>query len=313
MVEIESDTWSALVDPQAGQLLALRQCGIDVLRPAPQLRQRTGTQTGHAAAAIDVAAFVMAPFAGRIANGAFVWRGANIRLARGPHEPHAIHGHAWQRPWNTVSASPNSITLAQSWSGAGDQSHWPWAYHLEQQLSLQPAGLSVRLALTNCGSSDMPAGLGWHPYFPRNDAQLTLPATHLWRVDSEVLPVHREPLSNATLLRSGEPVTGTRYDNPLQLDDGWTELYWPDLAQRLRLRWSHAGAARFAVVFNHPDENCFCVEPVTHIPNMVNLTEPVDCSGLVALSPGALLTLDCVIARADHERFEPHSTQQAHP
>ena len=44
---------------------------------------------------------------------------------------------------------------------------WPWAYHATQRFTLTPSGLTVELSLSNQSAAPMPAGLGWHPYFPR--------------------------------------------------------------------------------------------------------------------------------------------------
>ena len=78
---------------------------------------------------------------------------------------------------------------------------------------------------------------------------------------------------------------------PLGLDlcfDGWTgsaEIHWPDQKRGLRLIASPEFG--YLVIFTPPGEDFFCVEPVSHCVNAVNL-EGSDWgpTGLVDLLPG---------------------------
>lgn len=54
--------------------------------------------------------------------------------------------------------------LEHSYSAA----EWPWLYRVRQHFSLEETGLEVSLSLDNLSDAAMPAGLGWHPYCPRN-------------------------------------------------------------------------------------------------------------------------------------------------
>jgi len=42
---------------------------------------------------------------------------------------------------------------------------WPWPLRAELQLRLTPQSLQLGLSVRNTGTSSMPAGIGFHPYF----------------------------------------------------------------------------------------------------------------------------------------------------
>ena len=66
---------------------------------------------------------------------------------------------------------------------------WPWPYRATQHFTLTPASLTVALTLTNEGDGPMPAGLGWHPYFPRTPrTTITAAVRAVWLTDDEMMP-----------------------------------------------------------------------------------------------------------------------------
>ena len=64
-------------------------------------------------------------------------------------------------PWRIGAATE---VVLEHRHAAGE---WPWAYRATQRFSLTPAALNVEMVVTNESGTTMPAGLGWHPYFPR--------------------------------------------------------------------------------------------------------------------------------------------------
>ena len=82
----------------------------------------------------------------------------------------------------------------------------------------------------------MPAGLGWHPYFPRTpETRLTARVGGLWLTDADVLPVEcvvpppdRDPTR-------GLVVDRIALDNAFVGWDGQAVVAWPERRARLRL------------------------------------------------------------------------------
>lgn len=150
--------------------------GRDILRPVPE----------RATDVLDLASFPLVPFCNRIPNGRFDFEGREVTLPPnlGDH-PHALHGQGWQRPWTVERLEGGEAVLAYD-HPPGD---WPWAYRAEQHFVLNPSGLWMGLSVTNRGDQAMPAGLGFHPYFPRRPGErLQAAVDGVWMIDETVLP-----------------------------------------------------------------------------------------------------------------------------
>lgn len=131
-------------------------------------------------------AFPMLPFANRLPAEGFWFQGRQVKPPPGP-QGHAMHGFMHRRPWQVVAVSQESAEL--QCEHAGETDAWPWAFLASQRVSLGPAGLSVRLTLTNLSGQPMPMGMGWHPYHPtRPDATaeaLAFRARHRRALDAQ--------------------------------------------------------------------------------------------------------------------------------
>jgi aldose 1-epimerase len=263
--------------PDLGAAVAtLRYQGRDVLRPTPALARDP----------FETAAFALVPFANRIAGGIFRLSGREVRIERNaPGQAHPLHGHGWRRPWRIDSAERERVAL--SFEHAADS--WPWRYAATQVLTLQADRLEVALSLENRDSTAMPAGLGWHPYFHKGPgARLEAQLEGVWLTDEECLPAR---LAAAT--RFGEWGRGDALARSELIDHchtGWSgaaKILLPEA--RLRLALTASPSLRWLHIYSPPDKDCFCVEPVSHMPNAVNRPEPPGVTGLELLEPGERL------------------------
>ncbi len=253
--------------------------GIEILRTVksdPSLRD-----------ARDLSAFVMLPFIGRITKGVFSFKDEEVHLAANmPPEPHAIHGRGWQSVWQRQDTGTDRVAFQHHHAG---ESGWPWAYRARQAFRAQGESLTWSASLTNEGARDMPAGLGWHPYFPRQDAQLQADISHIWRAQSDHhvagLPVTPSAQRD---IRQPRPVRDLKLDHCFSLTgERKIRLRWPK--RHLSVTLQASDIFRFLTVYTPPDEDYFCVEPVSHTPDAVNNTLPYAQTGLKVLRPGETL------------------------
>jgi aldose 1-epimerase len=237
-----------------------------------------------AGGSLGMACFPLLPFSNRIRDGRFVFQGKTVQLPLnfGDH-PHAIHGHGWENPWQIQDQTDTSLSLG--YNHPADE--WPWTYSGQQIFTLDESSLTIEISLTNAGDSDMPAGLGLHPYFPRS-AGVTIQANveAMWQVDHEIMPVTRvKPQSPA------DPNVGLDV-NEVALDNGYTgwqqstQITWPDRDQSLHM--TATGPLDHLVIFTPAGEDFFCVEPVSHSTDAVNTAD--DDSGLIVLPPGGTVS-----------------------
>ncbi|TRW16975.1 aldose 1-epimerase [Glacieibacterium frigidum] len=266
------DTELVLAPEVGGSIAAFRWRGIDVMRAS-------GDEAVAARDPLGLACFPLVPYSNRIAHGRFVWNGREVRLPRnfGTH-PHAIHGLAWQAPW---AGTANDTTASLAY--AHDGSVWPWAFDARQDFTVTDDGFDVALSVTNRDATDMPAGLGLHPYFPNPPAtRLTAKLDGWWRTDAFVMPLgHVAEVGDDWSHRlHGRTTTDHVFTGPA----GPVALDWPTH----RLTFTASANAQWLVVYAPTGDSITAVEPVTHPTDALNLSgQP----GVARLAPGETLTL----------------------
>ena len=229
---------------------------------------------------LQSACFPLLPYANRIALGRFPFHGETYQLPRnfGDH-PHSLHGLGWQRAWSAAASGPSSAVLGHAHDGGPG---WPWAYRAEQRLELTEGGLIAELALTNADTRAMPAGLGFHPYFPADGTtRLKASSTRLWLADAGMIPVRPVAPDHFADWATGAPVQ--RADLVDNCYEGWDGSARIDHAGR-RLRIAAEVTPDFHL-YIPPGAGFFCFEPVTHLPDALNR------GGMVVLAPGETLRL----------------------
>lgn len=245
--------------------------GRDVLRPSP-----AGVDDP-----LETACFPLAPFANRIAHGRFEFLGRRIQLEPAPGEEHALHGQAWRRPWRPIERSSDVAVLA--YEHRAGEGGWPWAYRVHQTIRLEGDRLSLGLELTNLDAQPMPAGLGFHPYFPIGaQARLQASVSGVWLTGPSLLPASLGPADALGDWRAGVDLPPTApVDNCLA---GWDGRARIDLASD-RLEIEGSQDLGWLQVYAPFGERFFCVEPVSHRPDAVNASDPF-AEGLRIVHPG---------------------------
>lgn len=226
-------------------------------------------------------AFPMIPWAGRVRNGRFTYRGEEIDLPR-TLPPHAIHGTAYLRSWTAEGAGASTVEF-------GDD--WPWRGRARQTVSLEADRLELTIAVDNHDERPMPVTAGWHPWFRRTvggvDVIVELTAARMWRRDHTGIP-------DGALVR---PTDGP-WDDCFTDLDGPVTLRWPGV-----LQLTVESNCRHVVVYDE-DQRGVCVEPQSAPPDAHN-------SGfdLVEIGPGSSWTIATTWRWGHEQRTEgPTST-----
>jgi aldose 1-epimerase len=238
------------------------------------------TEPAELASARAAASYPLVPYSNRLGYRRFRWHGENHATAPNfDDNPHSVHGVGWLRPWQVVS----SVQGAQAgeaellYRHTADE-HWPFAFESRQRFELTGSALTLRLAITNTDARPQPAGLGWHPYFPkRSRSRLHAEVSARWEPDASGLPVRQLPQAGI----DGD-VAHLAYDHCF---DGWKG------AARLRdekLSLKLSSSFSRLVVYTPETKPYWCVEPVSHVSNAIHMAEPAS-HGLVDLMPGATL------------------------
>lgn len=227
---------------------------------------------------LDTACFPLVPFSNRIAFGRFEGPDGPVQLAPnfpGGGHPHALHGFGWLAEWAVVSATTDAITIRHDY----ESDAWPWPYRAEQTFVLSHAGLRHDLSARNLGSSAMPTGLGFHPYFLHNEATVYR-GLHSgeWRTFDDGLPIALDRHDQPRDWWNGSPVGARVVDTVYEGRTGPLSIDWPD--RNLKLIIQPSDPLSRTVVYVPAGQNFFAsnrsvIQPMRSIAQAVR----PDCAG----------------------------------
>ena len=283
VITLTSETATCEVAPRAGGAVAgfwWKRDGrrIDWLRPASAsaVARRDAEQ---------MACFPMIPYGNRIRDGRFTFCGREVvETSAVAHTRHAIHGHGWRQDWQVMERGEDHLVL--EYEHAPDA--WPWPYRARQSFALTPETLTLTLEIENLADELMPAGLGFHPYFPRTpQATVTAAAAGVWLTDAEILPTERTAVPPGWDLAEGRRIAELALDNVFTGWNGPATVAWPERQARLAIEATQP-LLSFLTVYTPPKTDYFCVEPGSHCTDAINLArEGIAETGLRVLAPGA--------------------------
>ncbi len=189
--------------------------------------------------------FVMAPWAGRIRNGAFRFNGNQYQLDLGL-PPHAIHGTVYTQPWTVGDIGPTFVSMS---CPLGDQ--WPFGGVVHQRIELDSNQLRCTVSIS-ADELEMPAQVGWHPWFRKPDtAQFEF--AQMYRRDASGIP-------DGQLITPPAGPWDDCFVSPLSP----IQLHYADLTVTVDSDCDHW------VIYDQPSQ-ATCVEPQSGPPDGVNL------------------------------------------
>jgi galactose mutarotase-like enzyme len=204
--------------------------------------------------------FLMAPWAGRLADGRLRWRDATIQVPRthGRHAIHGlVHGAAWRLDDVRDSADGHVVETSVELGPLG----WPFGGRVRQRISLAPSRLVLRVEVE--ADEPMPVALGWHPWFIRRgfDPTLRLAADRVLETRGMIPTGSTLPVGGSADLRGGPRLGRRRLDTAYVAARGPATIAWPDLVVDLEF------SPPVSTVVVHTPPVAFCVEPQTAWPN----------------------------------------------
>ena len=242
-----------------------------------------------------LASFVMVPFTNRIDAGRIPLLSAldtggyvGMPINR-PAQNAAIHGFGRLAVWELAQSSSSRLKLTQTFRESGN----PYDYSAEQIFELNQDDVTCSVRVTNRGGVALPFGIGFHPWFDRTPAAtLALHAKQAFQMDPRDMPL--EPLPLATVFGdSGTAPSAhsmvierqTPFDTPVSGWSGQALITWPERQTALTL--AGEGALKLVHIFSPSEPAVFCVEPVSHMPDVVNRRHLAEFGDMTLLEPGA--------------------------
>ena len=241
---------------------------------------------GSGPSPLDTGCFPLVPFSNLIGNGRFRFRGEEVAIppnASALDTLNPLHGFGWLSAWTVVEASAQSATLEHRYKAAD----WPWDYRAVQRFDLDDSGLQITLSLTNRSHRPMPAGLGLHPYIPREaDTRYLGLHRHEWRNDAAGLPVERLDAGRPFDWWEGQPVGARNVDTIFTRRRGPLRIVWPQRSMSLEIRPSRI--LPMTVVYVPEGQSHMCVEPVSHMTD--SLSRRFGTGRMTVLAPDETLS-----------------------
>jgi aldose 1-epimerase len=231
------------------------------------------TEPAELATARLSSSFPLVPYSNRLGNRRFGWKGKQYTTAANfGDNPHSVHGVAWMHAWDVVSS--NAAELVLGYAHVPDE-HWPFAFEVKQRFSLTPEQLTVQFVFTNTADIAQPAGLGWHPYFPkRARSRLHIAVSDRWESDATQLPTGKVAQPGI----DGD-VANLDFDHCFE---GWAG---PAHIRDEKFSLQLTSSLPYLVVYTPHDKDYYCVEPVSHVSNAIQMPDPAS-HGLLTLEPG---------------------------
>jgi len=243
---------------------------------------------------------ILFPFPNRIRDGRFTANGREYRLPLNDStKQNAIHGFAPRMPWEVIAsdATADSASVvgrfALSAANLAPRWEWPGEGTLTVKYTLERGLLGVRVIVENTGTTGLPFGLGFHPYFrlpwigtdPIDGCTLDAPTSTIWEL-ADSLPTGRTLPAPAELRFDGTEPIGTRAADAVYTNLGGVEPLF-----RLgklsggggSLTISVSPEFRELVLFTPPHRQAVAIEPYTCATDAANLGVG---AGWVVLPPG---------------------------
>ena len=223
---------------------------------------------------------VLFPFPNRIDEGKYSFDGNSYALNCNDPLNNAIHGLLYDRAFALIDkkADHEMARMEFKYSSDGQLTGYPFLFDLFLCYSFDNSGdLKIEFTIHNTGKSDLPFGMGWHPYFRVKDLNSTvinMPVEDTFEVTEKMIPIEREAAS----LESKFTVSNLKFDDAYTLKKGICALETENYV--LEMEFDKTAEA-YLQVYTPPHRRSIALEPMTCLANAFN-----NGIGLEMLSPG---------------------------
>ncbi|MFC2069465.1 aldose 1-epimerase [Chloroflexota bacterium] len=236
------------------------------------------------------------PFPNRIKYGRYNFEGRAYQLPVN-FGRHAIHGFMYNKTLQVTKqrGNINQATLELSYQYGGTVPGYPFKFKASLIYSLiKDFGFQYTTVITNVGSSSMPVGDGWHPYFKTygkvDNLHIRLPSNRSIKINNQMIPTGELVLEDYP---ASFMIDSRQFDTGFALHEtegkAITEIIDPNLDLKINI-WQETGKMKynFLQVFIPSSRVSIAIEPMTCAANAFN-----NNMGLAVLQPNQSLNTSC--------------------
>jgi len=243
---------------------------------------------------------LLAPFTNRLKDGKYSFEGKEYQFPiNNPETGNALHGFVFDKKFkiNNVKCVPDTGTISAIYKYQGDFNYYPFPFvmmvNYTQTISNQ---FFVQMVIKNEGTTNMPVGLGWHPYFQMGDQVNNVgmklqQGMEMIEVDGRGIPSGKKS--------PFDYFTKPHYVGDVNLDNGFSiptpeSKAWAEVLLQSKigtLRYSQIAGPNqynYLQIYIPPDRKSIALEPMT-----CNIDAFNNGDGLITLAPGEGLRTMC--------------------
>ena len=220
------------------------------------------------------------PFPNRIANGKYQFEGKEYHLAINETAlNNALHGFVYNKHFKLIEEqiSNESAFLKFSYDYKGDISSYPFPFSLEISYKITLNQIEIKVNAQNTGDSNMPFGIGWHPYFKSDNlvkSILNFDGISQYQVNDKMIPTKEIELKHQFPLELGN----------IFLDDCFitksASTSFKTASYKLNIDFDPGSERNFIQCYTPPSRESVAIEPMTCAPDVFN-----NGDGLLVLKP----------------------------
>lgn len=239
---------------------------------------------------------LLAPFPNRLKNGKYTFEGVDYQFPINDVDTGtAIHGFISQLKFNlgAVETHEDRASVCCHTSYEGQFNYYPFPFTSEVQYFIDnEKGFSMKFSVTNSGQSNMPIGLGWHPYFRTDgkvdDTILRLPKLRKIAIDENLIPTgEKTPFTD---FEKSTKIGHSILDNCFKLEQNTESIKVVLKGEYGQLVYSQSTGIPYIQLFTPPHRKSIAVEPMT-----CNVDAFNNGDGLKILAPNETITLECKV------------------
>jgi aldose 1-epimerase len=292
---LQNDHWQVGILPEIGASTAFGRvmhagAFVDVMRPTAEADYSNSSLC---------ASFIMLPWANRLRDARFRFRGTDYALQPSSADGTAIHGTVRKLTWRIISADSSHIRVMFD-SAMHENLNYPFDFSAEAEFRLDNTDFIMYLSMKNEDKQPIPVGFGHHPYFlrapgsPANAVQLEISCEKQYELVNALPsapPSDITPIADYRTLR-------TLGDTPLDAlltarnADAPMRIVYPEWG--MDLHFLSDPIFQQALLFAPEAKPFFALEPQTNANDGFNLhDQAIDPAGVIVLESGESVSGEC--------------------
>ncbi len=238
---------------------------------------------------------ILCPFPGRVEHGKYDYDNNTYQLETNENNRNnAIHGKVAHEFFECIHSenSENKAVLTFSYTPKKLDKGYPFAYRVQAKYIITNENLLLDISIENLDETNIPFGLGWHPYFVCPDMQssiLQFNSTKEILCDTEMIPIDEK----AVIISSPFKIEDLHFDTCFTLNDKKVSLQTDTYSIDMVVLNSEN---QFIQIFTPHSRDCIALEPMTCAPDAFN-----NQMGLLELKPSTSYTYSIKLNFKTHE------------